>query len=73
MSGQRKEHAVGKSEAMLQDKLNDVDWDMFWSCADEISDFAEVVISFISMLADDIHIRLAPLASLCGASHFVPC
>lgn len=34
--------------------LDDVHWDMFRSCADNIDKFADVVNSFINMLANDI-------------------
>lgn len=39
---------------MLQDVLDDVDREMLRSYADDINEFADIVVSFVSMLANDI-------------------
>lgn len=42
------------SEALLQDALADVDWDMFRESSDSIDEFTDVVTCFISELASNI-------------------
>ncbi|KAK1791502.1 hypothetical protein P4O66_013502 [Electrophorus voltai] len=39
--------------AVLQDALDDVDWDMFWRSTDDVSEFIEAVVGFIVKLVDD--------------------
>lgn len=41
------------SEALLQDALYDVDWDIFWSSSADISEFMDVAIIFVSMLIEN--------------------
>lgn len=41
-------------EAMLQDALDDVDWDMFRVCVDDINKFADVAVSFVSKLVNKV-------------------
>lgn len=43
-----------QSEAMLQDALEDVDWDMFRASANDVNEFMDVAVSFVSMLAEEI-------------------
>lgn len=54
-------HWSAQSEAMLQDVLSDVDWDMFQeSSVDDVSLFTEEVTDFIAKLIDDI----VPMATM---------
>ncbi|RXN12203.1 hypothetical protein ROHU_010229 [Labeo rohita] len=39
---------------MLQDALEDIDWDMFWASANDVNKFTDVAVSFVSMLAEAI-------------------
>jgi len=43
-----------QSEATLQDALDDVDWDMFQTCADTINEFVDAAVGFVSMLENEI-------------------
>ena len=43
-----------QSEAMLQDALSDVDWEMFQTSSSDVSEFTETVVDFITTLADNI-------------------
>ncbi|KAK7881961.1 hypothetical protein WMY93_028135 [Mugilogobius chulae] len=43
-----------QSEGVLQDALDDVDWAMFQSSADDIHEFTDVVISFVYKLTEDV-------------------
>ena len=43
-----------QSEAMLQDALSGVDWNMFQSSSRDISEFAEAVTVFIATIANNI-------------------
>lgn len=43
-----------QSEATLQDALANMNRDMFQACADDINKFADVAVSFISMVAGKI-------------------
>ncbi len=38
------------SETMLQAALDDVDWDMFRASSSDVSEFTDVVLSFVNML-----------------------
>ncbi len=40
------------SEALLQASLDDVDWDMFQASSADVSEFTDVALSFVYMLAD---------------------
>ncbi len=39
-------------EAMLQAALDDVDWDMFRASSSDVSEFTDVVLSFVNMLTE---------------------
>jgi len=43
-----------QSEAVLQDVLDDVDWDMFRSSSTEISEFVDVAVSFVGTLVEEL-------------------
>ncbi len=45
-------HWSSHSEAMLQASLDDVDWDMFRASSADVSEFTDVVLSFVYMLTD---------------------
>ncbi len=40
------------SEAMLQAALDDFDWDMFRASSSDVSEFTDVVVSFINTLTE---------------------
>lgn len=41
-----------QSEAALQDVLNDVGWDIFRSSSTDISEFADIAVSFVDILVE---------------------
>lgn len=43
-----------QSEATLQDEHNGIDWDMFRACTEDINEFADVAVSFVSMIANEV-------------------
>ena len=43
-----------ESEGLLQDALDNADWEMFRESSDDVSEFAEVVGSYIHLLINDI-------------------
>ena len=43
-----------ESEETLRDALSDMDWEMFWESADDVSVFMDVVRSFVATLTDNV-------------------
>lgn len=46
-------HWTDQSVAALQDRLNDIGWEMFRHSSDDIDMFTEVIVGYIGKLMDD--------------------